>query len=191
MRLSSEDVLEIIKQYSKTAKGAKEIQDHMKRKRQFVPQWADKSSGFHTFKQIKRAAEDMADILYKHIITDTVTPERDGLKNFKREDIIVHYPHSQGYSFAVNISINKDALHRDSLIETYDGIDDIIQLFVHGYSNAKASVHGVWHGTEIWTKRNRDGDPSFLINAVEEFNQKYNGKAVASLKSDYQVKKKQ
>jgi hypothetical protein len=199
--LTSNEVLEAIKQFSKTAKGKSEIKERMTRKREFIPKYWDKNAVFRTIKQMYRAAQDMADILYKHIITDTVTTgtdangdtyQRVGLSKFNRDDIHVHHPVNIGNGeYRCNISISESALHRDSLVPNNDGIDDIISLFVHGYTNAKRSVHGEWHGMEIWTPRNREANPAFLQNAIDEFNQKYKEKAVATLKDEYNTSKKQ
>lgn len=193
--LTSDEVLEAIKQYSKTPTGKSEIQSHMTRKREFIPQYWDKKAVFRTIKQMYRAAEDMADILYRHIITDTVTTGVDasgnpytrvGLSQFDRAAIHVHHPiNLGGGNYSCNISISSEALRRESVLNNGDGIDDIISLFVHGYSNARQSVHGEWHGMEIWTPRNREGNPAFLRNAVDEFNRKYKGKAVATIKEEY------
>lgn len=193
--LTSAEVLKAIEQYSKTPAGRNEIKSRMTRKREFIPKYWDKNAVFRTIKQMYRAAQDMADILYKHIITDTIstgidsegnTYQRVGLSKFNREDIHVHHPVNIGNGeYTCNISISESALHRDSLVQGNDGIDDIISLFVHGYSDAKRSVHGEWHGIEIWTKRNREGNPIFLQNAIDEFNSKYKDKAIATLKDEY------
>lgn len=197
--LTSNEVLEAIKQYSATPVGKSEIKRRMTRKRDFIPKYWDKKAVFRTIKQMYRAAQDMADILYRHIITDTVTTGTDadgnayrrvGLSKFNREDIHVHHPVSVGNGeYRCNISISESALHRDSLVPSNDGIDDIISLFVHGYANAKKSVHGEWNGIEIWTPRSREANPVFLQSAIDEFNQKYKEKAVATLKSEYNKSK--
>ena len=192
--LTSGEVLEAIKQYSMTATGKAEINKHKTRKRDFVPKYLDERTVFRTIKQMYRAAEDMANILYEHIITDTVTTgvdtdghsyQRVGLSKFDRNDIHVHHPVKIGEDeYTCNISISASALHRDSLLSESDGIDDIVSLFVHGYTASK-SVHGEWHGMEIWTPRHREGNAEFLQNAIDEFNRKYKGKAIATIKDEY------
>lgn len=199
--LTSDEVLKAIEQFSKTPQGKAEIKEQMgDRTRDFVPKYLNKNEIFRRISQARHAAEDMADILYKHIINDTVTTytdengvshQRIGLSNFKREDIIVGRTYKVGPDqYACDISFNKEALHRDSLLPKYfDGIDDIISLFVHGYS-AKNSVYGTWHtsnGTEVDTYSRRRCEPnSFMVNAINEFNAKYGKKAVATIKPEYQ-----
>lgn len=199
--LSSDEVLEAIKQFSRTPSGKAAIQEHTHRKRgEFVPKWWDKRMVFRTIKQMYRAAEDMADILYKHIIQDTDPgPEAYGtdrhgepyklvgLTEFNRSDIIVHHPMKVGGpsddQYRCNISIRSDALKRKSLVPGHQ-LNDIIELFVHGYSSANNHAYGEWHGHDIIAPVHKEGN-NFVQNAVDEFNAKYKGKAVATVKDEY------
>lgn len=194
---TSKEVLEFIEEFSKTQEGHDEIKKHAKGKRDFVAKWYDKKKVFSTIKQIKRAAIEMQEILYKHIVLDTVstgtaadgtTYQRVGLSRFGRDNIIALPPASAGNGeYLVNLTFKKEALRRDSLVPTSDGIDDIVSLFVHGYKNAKNSVHGVWHGVEIHTKRNRPANKAFLTNAIQEINNdpRFKGRVTAFLYDEY------
>lgn len=195
--LSADEVLDAIKRFSKTPAGRDEIKEHTHRKRStFIPKWWDPKMVFRTVKQMYRAAEDMANILYRHIIEDTIPEggvgidangeryELVGLSEFRREDIVVHHPkHITEDQWGCNISIRKEALKRKSLVPG-EQLDDVVALFVHGYTNARASAHGEWHGHEIHTKRDKPGN-DFMQRAVDEFNNKYKDKAIATLKDDY------
>lgn len=198
----SKEVLSFIEEYSKTPEGKEELKKLGVNSRGFVPKYYDKNSVYSFLRQAKREAQVMADILYKHIVEDTVTVgtdadgnsyQRIGLSGFKREDIKISEPiqvEGEYDQYFVRISFDKEALHRDSLIKGDSGISDVIELFVHGYSNAKKSVHGEWHGREIWTKRNRPGN-DFMTKAVEEFNRmpEHKHKARAILEDKYDISK--
>ena len=140
-----------------------------------------------TMDKKKEVGNAMADILHRHIISDTVSKNGDGLKSFQRSSIRVVSEKLPTGFVKMKVVFDKNALHRDSLVpEVYDGIDDIVKLFTTGYS-AHGSVKGAWltHGKEaVWSLRHRE--PSdFMRAAVSEFNVKYGRVARAELSEEY------
>lgn len=123
-------------------------------------------------------AEEMRDVLLKHITADTQTDRRHGLADFPKNAIIIGKPMPVGNTgnFRIDISFDSESLRRQSLNpDAYpEGIADIISLFVHGY-DAKGSVIGSWHGMDgTWSLRHRDAN-DFMTRAVNEFNESNSG----------------
>lgn len=146
---------------------------------------------------VKRVGERMKAILLKHIREDTQNPslEYAGLKKFPSSAVTVEYPpgslakHSLPKGSEVRIKFDKELLRRESLEpEKYDGIDDVISLFVHGYT-AKNTVSGQWHGKRVKSLRHRPPaddtsfypNGNFIENAIAEFNKEFSGYAVARI----------
>ena len=188
-KLTKEQVLRWTDQWYHTSRGHREISEQMERDRTFVPEYADDAHSLKRFHQIQRVSEMMADILFQHIVKDTVTVdqygrEREGLSNFNRNDIHIHYHAVEHGGWQANISFDVDKLKRQSLDpEKYEGVQDVIYMFVHGY-DYKGSVSGVWegHGNEpIISMRHREGI-DFVKNAVEDFKRhSFNNKPIKNI----------
>ena len=184
VNLSDKYILQLIQKYAQTTEGKEKIKSRLKKGEKFSPYYGvDKKSGETlTIEQMRTIARDMADILYKHIITDTASNYGRGLSSFDRKGITIGTPTLLGSRYEININLSKSSIHRDSLIPAqYSGIDDIIRLFITGYS-AKEEVWGNWktHGNiRIKSLKHRSGSRAFFDNAINEFNAKYVGKAKA------------
>jgi hypothetical protein len=194
--ISDNEILEYIARAYHVQKDVRNAIEELKHKgeasrRQFVPQYADYKNYLRNIKKANQAINKMADILYKHIISDTesVDGKRHGLINFPRSAIITepidwhYYNESRKIKYLGKVCFDREMLRRESLVPNkYDGIDDIIELFVKGY-DAHGAVQGNWHGEETWSLRHRpDADDSsfyrngnFMQNAVDEFNSIYGG----------------
>lgn len=190
--LSDRKIIELIKKYHKTSEGKEMIEDYkivysMSKPKSFSARYAKSGIKPMTKKRKKEIAEDMADILHRHIISDTASKHGDGLKSFERSSIIVKSSLLDDGSTSMKVLFDKNAIHRDSLVpDVYDGVDDIIRLFEKGYT-AHGSVKGVWatHGAEaVWSLKHRDPN-DFMNAAVSEFNRKHWKEAKAELSDNY------
>lgn len=192
--LSQQELESIIERISKTSAGKDAIQKAMggKRNAKFVPRFEvpSRDTAVDRVLMISKA-EEMKEILFRHITADTQTDGRRGLANFPKNAIIVEPPVAVGggsVDYIINISFDAEALRRQSLNPfTYpDGINDIISLFVHGY-DARGAVVGTWHGEEnVWSLQHRDPN-DFMTRAVAEFNEnnKQGGFVTAALREKY------
>lgn len=70
----------------------------------------------------------------------------------------------------IGISFADVAVFRESVNPGLwpDGVPNIVMHLTNGW-HAKGSTSGMWHGREIITRSNYDGD-SFLFDAINEFN---------------------
>lgn len=187
--LSDKEILRLIEEYSKTPTGKKEIEKRCPGK--FVAQYATGKSGARTtVDEMKKLGEEMADILHRHIITDTKTAHGEGLQSFSRSSIIVGEPKlvpTDKGKYLLEISFDEAALRRESLNpDKYDGVENIIKLFVTGY-HAGGVVRGKWrgHGDEIISSLPDRESNDFLNNAVREFNSSHGGNAMAIIREEY------
>lgn len=173
--LSHSEIEMAIESYSRTSVGRNEIKARLNKNQKFVAKFQSPNQVSLTKKDMaamRSKAQEMVDILYKHIISDTASNSGDGLSRFSKDDIIVSksIPIGNTGNYKILISFNSVSLHRDSLDpDSYpNGIDNIIKLFVHGYS-ANGRVTGEWHG-EIHASLQYRSPNSFMQNAVDEFN---------------------
>lgn len=193
--LSKQEIEAAIKDWSQTQAGKAAIRESLgnKKRTKFIPRFAEpKNDSISSQAFMLGKAEEMKEILFKHITADTQTDGRKGLANFPKDAIIVEKPvklnSNGGIDYLINISFDSDALRRQSLNPTLypEGITDIISLFVHGY-NAKGSVVGSWHGESgVWSVRHRDPN-DFMARAVAEFNDanRQSGFVTAALRDKY------
>lgn len=189
VNITKEQVLRWADQWYHTSRGHREITEQMERDRTFVPEYADGAHSLRRFHQIQRVSEMMADILFQHITHDTITQDqygrdREGLSEFSREDIHIHYHAVEHGGWEANISFDADKLKRKSLDpENYEGVQDVIYMFVHGY-DYKGGVSGVWegHGDEpIFSLRHREGI-DFVTAAVKDFQgRSFNNKPIKKI----------
>lgn len=189
--LSNSEIEKAIEEFSLTKEGKQEIESRLGKGKRFVARFEAKDFAAEATKEerarMKTMAQDMARILYKHITQDTHSQYGDGLARFPSSAIIIGNLVKVGNSgdYKVDISFDGSALRRESLEpDLYpDGLNDIVQLFVKGYS-ASGSVWGEWHGDKHWGLRHRSPN-DFMNKAVEEFNNKYTGAAFAALEPPY------
>ena len=177
---SEKEILSFIEQYSKTSEGKKEIQKHIKG--EFIPKYPTGRKNFvKSIEEAKVIAEDMKQILFKHISAV--------INSFELDDIIVEAPFEGELSgFVIKVRFDSEALQRKSLRpDLYpDGLEDIVSLFVHGYDTDK-TVYGIWEGhgdTPIFSRKNREPN-DFMKKAVDEFNGKHGLVAKAELEPAY------
>ncbi len=185
INISDKFILDAIKEYSKNPDVAAEIQSRLGKGRKFVPKYVEPNQV--QLKDVQRIAYDMAKILYAHITTETSSKYGRGLYRFNRKGIKVGaLMYNKGYE--ITIDFDPRALHRDSLVpQKYDGVDDIIRLFMNGYKTNK-QVYGTWktHGNlRVRSLTHREGSRAFFDNAIKEFNDKYKGKAHAYPTENY------
>ena len=178
--LSQAELEAVIEKVSRTHEGKAAIRGAMGKKTvKFVARFDDGSLNTKADRdKMKLKAEEMKEILFRHLTADTQTDGRRGLADFPKDAIIIGKPVAIGNTgdYRIDISFDADSLRRQSLSpDAYpEGITDIISLFVHGY-NAKGSVVGSWHGEDnVWSLRHRDSN-DFMARAVEEFNGNNNG----------------
>ena len=178
--LSQAELEAVIEKVSRTREGKAAISSAIgKKNAKFVARFYDGSSKAKADRdKMNLKAEEMKEILFRHLTADTQTDGRRGLADFPKDAIIIGKPVAIGNTgdYRIDISFDADSLRRQSLSpDAYpEGITDIISLFVHGY-NAKGSVVGSWHGEDnVWSLRHRDSN-DFMARAVEEFNDNNNG----------------
>ena len=178
--LSKAELEAVIEKVSRTREGKAAISSAIgKKNAKFVARFYDGSSKAKADRdKMNLKAEEMKEILFRHLTADTQTDGRRGLADFPKDAIIIGKPVAIGNTgdYRIDISFDADSLRRQSLSpDAYpEGITDIISLFVHGY-NAKGSVVGSWHGEDnVWSLRHRDSN-DFMARAVEEFNGNNNG----------------
>lgn len=192
---SDQEILDIVKKYARTSGGKQAITDYKKTHKlpnpsKFTAEYAKPNKSGHyvkTIAELEKIANDLKSIVYKHIVSDTASQDRLGLSELNESVIIVGDVQISGDTATVQLYFDKSQLHRDSLqSEWFDGIDDIIKLFVTGY-DARRGVFGPWdsQGVEVWSLMHRDSN-DFLERAVNEFNRKYSEKAVAAVDPYYQ-----
>lgn len=178
--LSQAELEAVIEKVSRTREGKTAISSAIgKKNAKFVARFDDGSSKAKADRdKMNLKAEEMKEVLFRHLTADTQTDGRRGLADFPKDAIIIGKPVAIGNTgdYRIDISFDADSLRRQSLSpDAYpEGITDIISLFVHGY-NAKGSVVGSWHGEDnVWSLRHRDSN-DFMARAVEEFNGNNNG----------------
>ena len=178
--LSQAELEAVIEKVSRTREGKAAIRSAIgKKNAKFVARFDDGSSKAKADRgKMNLKAEEMKEILFRHLTADTQTDGRRGLADFPKDAIIIGKQVAIGNTgdYRIDISFDADSLRRQSLSpDAYpEGITDIISLFVHGY-NAKGSVVGSWHGEDnVWSLRHRDSN-DFMARAVEEFNDNNNG----------------
>ena len=178
--LSQAELEAVIEKVSRTREGKAAIRSAIgKKNAKFVARFDDGSSKVKADRdKMNLKAEEMKEVLFRHLTADTQTDGRRGLADFPKDAIIIGKPVAIGNTgdYRIDISFDADSLRRQSLSpDAYpEGIRDIISLFVHGY-NAKGSVVGSWHGEDnVWSLRHRDSN-DFMARAVEEFNGNNNG----------------
>lgn len=130
-------------------------------------------------------ANEMKNILYEYICS-TISSS-----SFTLDDIVIGKTKksASSWEWEINISIKKDALHRESLYKQGypKGLDDLVLLYSRGY-NARDYVHGYNQkkGRYMWSFKHRPSN-DYLQKAVDEFNKRYNsGASWASLKEPYE-----
>ena len=178
--LSQAELEAVIEKVSRTREGKAAISSAIgKKNAKFVARFDDGSYKAKADRdKMNLKAEEMKEVLFRHLTADTQTDGRRGLADFPKDAIIIGKPVAIGNTgdYRIDISFDADSLRRQSLSpDAYpEGITDIISLFVHGY-NAKGSVVGSWHGEDnVWSLRHRDSN-DFMARAVEEFNGNNNG----------------
>ena len=178
--LSQAELEAVIEKVSRTREGKAAIRSAIgKKNAKFVARFDDGSSKAKADRgKMNLKAEEMKEILFRHLTADTQTDGRRGLADFPKDAIIIGKQVAIGNTgdYRIDISFDADSLRRQSLSpDAYpEGITDIISLFVHGY-NATGSVVGSWHGEDnVWSLRHRDSN-DFMARAVEEFNDNNNG----------------
>lgn len=127
--------------------------------------------------KIKASSLEMKRILYSYI--------KAVIRSVSEDDIIIGEPFvNEVGRVCVKVSLREERMRRASLYDDkYDGIDNIILLFSHGYS-ARDHVYGWWGGNYVRSRRTREPN-SFLDDAVSEFNNKYTDFAFAVLDDKY------
>lgn len=85
-------------------------------------------------------------------------------------------PTKEGY-FEINVSFDKESLHRPSLLADSPGVYDIFGLFSKGYTIPKNRRHpyGIWHGKPTWALMHREANP-FIAAAVDSWASLNSGK---------------
>ena len=173
--LSQAELEAVIEKVSRTREGKTAISSAIgKKNAKFVARFDDGSSKAKADRdKMNLKAEEMKEVLFRHLTADTQADGRRGLADFPKDAIIIGKPVAIGNTgdYRIDISFDADSLRRQSLSpDAYpEGITDIISLFVHGY-NAKGSVVGSWHGADdVWSLRHRDPN-DFMSRAVDEFN---------------------
>jgi hypothetical protein len=115
-------------------------------------------------------------------LPDSLT--KGSTRNITGDDLIISGATiNKDGDFEIRMHWNPKAIRRDSLYldsSKYDGVDDIVALFSHGY-HAKAYAYGYWKRPGFWgnigflparSMKDRDADPS-IINAVARFNSEH------------------
>lgn len=112
------------------------------------------------------------------------------IKSITLDDIVVGRPtKDKNGEWSLTISFRDGSLHRDSLDDNDypEGISNIVLLFAKGY-HAQNYVYGLWNNTgrlnthwsewkDVRSRKDRSGN-DFLIQAVDEFNTKYNTEGI-------------
>ena len=95
-----------------------------------------------------------------------------GLGTIPSEAIIIGEPTiDKNGDIFVGIWLDPDSLFRPSLSPRYEGIENIVLHFTHGWS-AHGAVHGYWKsvGKDVWSRSKYAGD-DFMQQAVDDFNE--------------------
>lgn len=165
--ISTNTIMKLVKEYAKSPEGKAEI------KRVYG---VDYDENF-TKQKADSIIKAMKTILFKHV--NTV------INSIQLDDIVAGELTVEDGKAMARISFKEGSLHRESLIPEFhpEGIKDIVLLFETGY-HASQSVHGLWHDKETYSRTDREPN-SFLQDAVEEFNNKYKGTAIARLDGVY------
>lgn len=173
--LTEKYIQTLIDEYAKTPYGRSEI-----KKAYGVDYTGDKVCPV----DLTSMANEMKEILFKYI-SETIKSITFSLNDIK---VGKTKKSSKSWEWEISITIDKEALHRDSLYpKGYpDGLEDLVLLYSTGY-DARDYVHGYNHkkGRYMWSLPHRPSN-DYLEKAVEEFNNKYNsGASWAELKEPY------
>ena len=169
--LDEKHLLNLAKKFAGTPQGKKLIKK--KTGIDYDPK-NDKSKHIET----QKYADMMRQILHKHI--------SQHIKSVSLDDIITEpaTPDEQG-NLQIFLSFRLGSMFRPSLTpDAYpEGVPNIVLHFTRGW-RAKKPTRGEWHGQQVWSRQVRPGS-SFMKNAIDEFNTKSKGIAVAELLADY------
>lgn len=122
----------------------------------------------------------------KKILQDEILPIKSSYSKKSFLDyIIISEEFVNGSGWVVNVSFDEEKMHRESLYpeKYHDGVQ-LDEIFNEGYS-ARAYAYGVnQYGDAIYSKKQRDA-LYFVQRAVDNFNTKYKGKAIAEYNRKY------
>ncbi len=173
--ISKEYINELIKQWANTPQGKALIKKKT----------GKDYDGTLDIARVKKYGEEMRELLFNEI--------NPLIKSIELTDIVVGDPQvGEDGLYRIEISFREGSLHRESLVpwKHPDGLRNIVLLFTQGYHTEK-SIHGVWHKPSgdvvTWNRKNREPN-DFLDRAVDAFNKKATGIAVAKLEGVYKKK---
>lgn len=185
--LSKDEIESAVADYYNTKTGRAEIKKRIGKK-EFVARYTSDTKYSPNIHYMETLRDDMAKMLIEHMHEETASHTRAGLSGITLSDIAVGKLNKLSPSGDYQCTISFDTnLHRDSLVpDAYpNGIDNIVKLFIRGYS-ASGSVVGTWHGIDgVHSLRKRE-PKNFVKNAAIEFNKKYEPLAIADVLNNYE-----
>lgn len=192
--ITEQYIMERLREYAKTPEGTAQVEGLYKRQ---AENGTFRGKGIRA--QVKSYLAEIASKLYE-AISETIP-------SFSRSRDSIHatIQKSDDSGIAAQITIDEDALHRESLhymnrqtyantsklkISAGSGVYDIVGLFAHGYSIKGRRPYGFWvhAGGEseerVGARMKRDPDP-FLERLVERLNTDYGDICEITLNEKY------
>lgn len=124
--------------------------------------------------QIQKAgdgvAKEAADKFISVLVSEILSSGFNTIGGLSHSDTAIDLGNNE---YAIDIWFNDD-LERASLNPS-DELHNIVALLNNGYSRTRVSLRGVWHGREIYSKRERTG-AHFIESAVKRFMSEYGAK---------------
>lgn len=118
----------------------------------------------------KEVAKEAADKFISILVSEILSSGFNTIGGLSHSDSVVDLGNNQ---YAINIWFN-DELERASL-DPNDELHNIVALLNNGYSRTRVTLRGMWHGKEIFSKRERAG-AHFMESAVKRFMTEYGSK---------------
>lgn len=164
----------------KTFQKTKKFNDLVIKKAKSDATFGSNFNGAGSQKNAIKYGEQMKEILRSEIIDVKSTATNESFL----DHIIVNEEFVTGMGWVINVLFDEDLMYRDSLYpDKYpDGVL-LNEIFNEGYS-AKDYVYGTWHEENIRSKKQRTA-LYFIQRAVDRFNAKQKGKAIAQYNSKY------
>lgn len=137
-----------------------------------------------TKQMAREIAEELRDTIYSYASYEFTPTQASIFHIIENMEVVDGGSGEDGmYYFELTIS---GELTRPSLGPN-DGADDIVGLFIKGWSpkkKLKRPLVGLWHGMTVAARTSKPG-MGFAKNAIDDFNSRYPGTAYAVLSSEY------
>lgn len=148
----------------------KKIHNKIKNVSSYTEYEVDKKVQYYTESMVEAYVERLEYLVFSAIMQVIPSVAQYSMSNFFTEKI-----ESFNNKYFVYIDFNENALRRESLNPSSQGVDNIIALFSNGYEIKKCKPpypYGNWHGKKTYALRHREHN-DFLSDVINDFNRSY------------------